>query len=113
MERENGSIININVDTSSIDELIHEVEVLKRKVHEIKSITSETHEPEKVCETCKNYLQHYVVDRKIHSQSGEELFRFLPTNCGHCVKPRIKTRKPGDKACIYWEESNNKIWPKK
>lgn len=103
MEQGNGSIININVNTSSIDEVIHEAELLKQKIQELNAITVETPVPEKVCATCRYYIQHYKIDR-IYAQGMRTLGEFSPVNCGHCVKPRIKFRKPDGKACNYWEE---------
>ena len=50
---------------------------------------------EKTCGNCIHFLQHYIKD-----DDGS----FGITNCGHCVTPRIKDRKPDSKACIYWEE---------
>ena len=48
---------------------------------------------EEVCANCMKYMQHYVcID-------GEY---FRPCNCGHCIYPRIKARKPLD-TCEHFE----------
>ena len=50
---------------------------------------------EMVCANCGHYCQHYT----------EIAIRcFRPTNCGHCVYPRMKDRRPGHPACEHWEE---------
>lgn len=51
---------------------------------------------EKVCVNCKYFIQHYIYDERFHND-------FLPCNAGHCVKPRVKDRKPGRKACERFE----------
>ena len=52
-------------------------------------------EKEDVCCNCKNYVQHYV-----KSFMG---WGFDRCNAGHCTYPRNKDRKPGTKACEYFE----------
>lgn len=42
-------------------------------------------EGEEVCSNCKHYYQHYV---------KTEDREFYACNCGHCIYPRTKTRKP-------------------
>ncbi len=49
---------------------------------------------EAVCANCRHYVQHYTVERKLA----------FPTNCGHCVYPRLKDRRPGTAACGYFEK---------
>lgn len=41
------------------------------------------------CEDCVHFLKHYVI------LDG----RLLTANCGHCVFPRVKSRKPMTAAC--------------
>ena len=51
---------------------------------------------EKVCYNCKHFWQHYIYNKR-HN-------RFDFCNAGHCVKPRIKNRKPDQKACEYFKQ---------
>ena len=44
------------------------------------------------CKTCEHFYQHYSVD----DQS------YTVTNCGHCVFPRLKHRKPDQKCCEHY-----------
>lgn len=44
------------------------------------------------CQNCRHFRQHYVSDGK----------RYDPAYCGHCVYPRVKTRKPDTPACIHF-----------
>ena len=46
---------------------------------------------EATCANCKHYVQHYVQ----HCMSIDSAY-MMPCNCGHCVYPRVKSRKPGD-----------------
>ena len=49
------------------------------------------------CETCRNYLRHYVKD-------GE---RFVPIFCGHCRRgegqDRVLHKLPDERGCAYWQ----------
>lgn len=45
------------------------------------------------CGNCKHFYQHYVL------VDG----RYKKVYCGHCITPQIKTRKPDQAACNYWE----------
>ena len=47
---------------------------------------------EKYCEDCKYFRQHYITDGT----------RYDYVYCGHCVYPRLKTRKPDTPACFYF-----------
>lgn len=44
---------------------------------------------QQTCKTCKHFRQHYI-------KSGR---RYDAINCGHCVRPRLKTRGPLHPAC--------------
>ena len=46
---------------------------------------------EKVCCTCRHYVQHYG--------QGKRTYYILA--CGHCIFPRIKTRAP-EQTCEHW-----------
>ncbi|MCI8628964.1 MAG: hypothetical protein HFE57_05600 [Firmicutes bacterium] len=50
----------------------------------------------KVCVNCKYFIQHYIYDKRFNND-------FSPCNDGHCVKPRLKNRKPKNKACEHFE----------
>ena len=50
------------------------------------------------CQNCKHFHQHYGLD-------GERIFRL---QCGHCVLPRMKNKKPEQKACAEFEQGENK-----
>lgn len=43
----------------------------------------------RVCADCIHFRQHYVLVKGWYT----------PTNCGHCVFPRIKVRQSLSKAC--------------
>lgn len=53
-------------------------------------------EKEEVCSNCKYFMQHYVYDKRFCKD-------FTPCNAGHCIKPRVKDRKPSHKACEHFE----------
>ncbi len=53
-------------------------------------------EDEKVCCNCKYFWQHYIYNKHY------ECFQYC--NAGHCVKPRVKDRKPNHKACEHFEK---------
>lgn len=44
------------------------------------------------CENCVHFLKHYVI-------LGNRLF---VVNCGHCIYPRVKSRKPRTPACAHF-----------
>lgn len=48
----------------------------------------------KICENCKHFIQHYI--------ELEE--KYTTVFCGHCIYPRIKNRKPNEKACDHYKE---------
>ena len=50
------------------------------------------------CADCKYFIQHYV--KRDSSCNGSE---FSKIYAGHCTTPRIKYKKPDDKACKYFE----------
>lgn len=49
----------------------------------------------KTCEQCKRFRKHYV-------RVNDRLF--MPIHTGHCVYPRIKTRKNEAPACAHFLE---------
>lgn len=49
---------------------------------------------ENICTNCAHYYQHYTRMQDIHY--WETIHGFTPVNCGHCVYPRIKLRRPDD-----------------
>ena len=49
---------------------------------------------QKTCENCKHFVQHYF---KLNENYGK-------VHCGHCMHPRVKNRKPDEKACERYEE---------
>lgn len=49
----------------------------------------------KCCKNCEHFILHYIK----HARGNYAAILF-----GHCIKPRIKTRKANDKACAYWQE---------
>lgn len=55
-------------------------------------------ENEEVCANCTHYYQHYVKDPFWTDE------QYAPCNCGHCVRPRMKVRKPGMEACEHFEK---------
>ena len=59
-------------------------------------------EHEEVCGNCKHYKQHLV---KCEYPGGKGWY-LQPTNCGHCVHPRMKKRRPGELACVHYEEGD-------
>jgi len=52
-----------------------------------------------VCRNCQHYRQHYLLD----SETA------IPVNCGHCVYPRLKKRKPQSSACRYFLLHSNAV----
>lgn len=46
------------------------------------------------CNTCTHYIQHYA---KINHTG------YQAVNCGHCIYPRLKSRKPDSPACEHFE----------
>lgn len=48
---------------------------------------------EGTCSSCGYFRQHYIKQEE----------RYLPVSCGHCARPRQKTRKPTSAACEYRE----------
>ncbi len=55
-------------------------------------------EDEKVCYNCKHFRQHYIYEK--HNK------KLQACNAGHCVEPRVKNRKPDQKACKHFEWRN-------
>ena len=48
------------------------------------------------CKDCKYFRQHYGLD-------DHQLFRF---NCGHCIHPRLQTKKPYARVCSHFEPAS-------
>lgn len=46
-----------------------------------------------ICKNCIHFRQHYILDK--HSCTA--------VSCGHCVQPRLKHRRPEDKACAHYK----------
>jgi len=44
------------------------------------------------CSSCKYFIQHYTL---LNGHLNE-------VDCGHCIKPRVKTRKPETAACGHY-----------
>lgn len=45
------------------------------------------------CKDCTHYRQHHVLDEQ----------SCTAVDCGHCIYPRQKHRKPDARACSYYE----------
>ena len=45
------------------------------------------------CKDCKHFQQHY-------GMNAHKLFRL---NCGHCVHPRLQTKRPYARVCSHFE----------
>lgn len=45
------------------------------------------------CKTCSYFRHHYHIDEECYMQ----------IDCGHCIYPRLKHRKPNTKACSYYQ----------
>lgn len=45
-----------------------------------------------ICGNCIYFRQHYIL----------EVERCTAINCGHCIYPRLKNRKPGSEACANY-----------
>lgn len=48
------------------------------------------------CKTCQHFHQHYHIDAQSYST----------VHCGHCVRPRMKHRKPDQTACEFYVPRN-------
>lgn len=68
----------------------------------MKMFEIEAHEV--VCGNCKHYEVHYI---KAGQRKGWSMV--TPTNCGHCMYPRHKHRRPGEPGCEHFEEGAT--WP--
>ena len=51
--------------------------------------------PDYRCKNCTNFHHHYTFDKRT-------IFRVY---CGHCVVPKLKTRRPDAKICEHFEYS--------
>ena len=51
------------------------------------------------CKTCQYFHQHYSVDEQ----------SYTAIHCGHCVRPRMKHRKPNQNACEYYTPRNTPL----
>lgn len=54
---------------------------------------------ESVCENCIHFYQHYV-------ENSIDPSGYLACNSGHCVFPRVKSRKPGEQSCKHFKNRN-------
>ena len=52
-----------------------------------------------ICRECQHYRQHYLLDYDAA----------MPVNCGHCIFPRLKKRKPQASACQYFLSCANTV----
>ena len=50
------------------------------------------------CQNCKHFYQHYGLN-------GTKIFRL---QCGHCGLPRLRIKKPYQKACAEFVQGENK-----
>lgn len=50
-----------------------------------------------ICRNCRFYMAHYV-----YLPRERRLNPYVMTECGHCMEPRIKPRRPGD-SCQRFE----------
>lgn len=48
-------------------------------------------ETEEVCANCELFVQHCSIKRQAYGIEG-----FTAVNFGHCVRPRLKIRRPSD-----------------
>ena len=54
------------------------------------------------CKDCAHFRQHYIHwDRK----------SYVEVPCGHCVRPRLKHRKPETCACVHFLRRHSKMLP--
>ena len=58
-------------------------------------------EEKKVCCDCKHFIQHYIFreNGRLHGYSN-----FITCEYGHCIYPRIKSKKSNQKACEHFAE---------
>ncbi|MEG2575772.1 MAG: hypothetical protein RSA41_07050 [Christensenella sp.] len=59
-------------------------------------------ETEKVCANCIYFKQHYG---KLRENEQGYYNGYFTLNCGHCIFPRLKARKPSD-TCKSFETAN-------
>lgn len=52
-------------------------------------------EEKRVCCDCKHFIQHYI----LYGYSN-----IMTCGCGHCIYPRLKHKKPNQKACEHFAE---------
>ena len=52
---------------------------------------------EKICKNCVHYRRHYILHKD----------RCTPVNCGHCIYPGLKNRKPDKAACVHFKFHDN------
>ncbi|MBQ3000501.1 MAG: hypothetical protein IJD63_01995 [Oscillospiraceae bacterium] len=50
-----------------------------------------------ICRKCKYFRQHYGLD-------GTKIFRL---HCGHCVLPKMRVKKPDQKACARFVQGDD------
>ena len=63
---------------------------IKSELYALDGIVQNIPEDREVCANCTHFQQHYIF---ADFGYGE---RFMTVNFGHCVHPRLKSRKPGD-----------------
>ncbi len=78
--------------SSDVRRLERENMELKEKIEVLKTEISAKMEKPQACKYCKYFQQHYGLIDGI----------YLKINAGHCVRGRIKDRKP-DATCEYFE----------
>lgn len=47
---------------------------------------------ENTCQNCAHYYQHYAFNKR----------KIIKVNCGHCVIPRLRNRRPYTAACEHF-----------
>ena len=51
------------------------------------------------CGQCMHFHRHYVLDEQ----------SCTAVCCGHCVFPRLKSRKPDTPACVHFEKGEREL----
>ena len=55
----------------------------------------------KTCKDCEHFWQHYIFDQN----------RYYAANCGHCVYPGLKDRRPDAKICTHFQQAAGRKEP--
>lgn len=72
-----------------MDKQLYEyIKNLEEKIKKLESMDTAI----KICKNCKYFHQHFI--------KLQNVFEWV--NCGHCVEPRIKERKPNTYACKHF-----------